>query len=97
MAWEKRERGGCYYTRSRRDGGGVLREYLGTGPFAELAAQMDSTRRELREAEREGLRQELEQLKALSAPVLELDHAAAVLAGPISSPADTADTKESRG
>ena len=86
MAWETRERGGRYYTRSRRslEDGRILREYVGTGPFAEIVAQSDRTGRELAEAERQQERarhgQELERLEALVAPVLELDHAAEVLA-----------------
>ena len=39
--WEKRQRGGLYYTRSRKVGGRVVREYVGTGPLAGIAALMD--------------------------------------------------------
>jgi crotonobetainyl-CoA:carnitine CoA-transferase CaiB-like acyl-CoA transferase len=80
MAWEERQRGGRYYTRSRREGGRVVREYVGRDPLAELAAEEDRIRRELEEAERERQREELERLKALAAPVLEVSEAAEVLA-----------------
>jgi hypothetical protein len=85
VAWEERERGGSCYTRSRRSpkDGRVVREYVGTGPFAEIIAASDRTAREIakaeREQERDQNRRELERLEALAAPVLELDRAAEVL------------------
>jgi acyl-CoA reductase-like NAD-dependent aldehyde dehydrogenase len=83
VAWERRERGGRYYIRSRREKGRVVREYGGTGPFAEIVAATDRTRRELekaeREQERDRQRRQLERLEALAAPVEELSEAAEVL------------------
>jgi hypothetical protein len=83
VAWERRERGGSYYTRSRRRNGRVLREYVGTGPFAEIIAASDRTRRELNKAEREEekdrQRHDRERLEALAAPIDELSEAAEVL------------------
>jgi hypothetical protein len=52
MAWERRERGGLYYTRSKRVAGRVVREYLGCGPAARVHAERDARLR----AEREALR-----------------------------------------
>lgn len=80
MAWEKRERGGRYYTRSRKEGGRVVREYVGTGPVAELAAQMDACARQRREDEARAFREERERLEALTVPVEELCEAAELLA-----------------
>src|SRR5829696_8933027 len=85
VAWETRERGGRYYTRSRRspEDGRVIREYVGTGPFAEIIAASDHTEREIAKTEREQEKvryeQELERLEALVDPVLELDRAAEIL------------------
>jgi len=84
VAWERRERGGSYFTRSRRRNGRVLREYVGTGPLAEIIAATDHTRRELNKAEREEekdrQRRDREHLEALAAPVEELSEAAEILA-----------------
>ena len=80
VAWEERERGGRYYTRSRREGGRVVREYVGGGLAGELAAEEDRIRRELAEKQREREKEEMERLKALAAPVFELSEAAEILA-----------------
>jgi hypothetical protein len=79
VGWESRERGGPYYTRSRREGGRVVREYVGGGLLGRLASEADRIERERREAEKRRRRQELEHLRGLSAPVLELSEAAEVL------------------
>jgi len=54
MGWDK---DGRYYTRSRREGGRVMREYVGRGPLAELEAAYDRSQRERRAAERHTQRQ----------------------------------------
>ena len=45
MAWERRARGTAYYTRSRKVGGRVLREYVGTGRTGASAAARDAEKR----------------------------------------------------
>jgi hypothetical protein len=80
VGWEKRERGGRYYTRSRRVDGRVVREYVGGGLAGEMAAEADRIERERRDAEELHHRRELERLETLFAPVEELHEAAAVLA-----------------
>jgi hypothetical protein len=77
--WERRERGGLYYTRSRKEDCKVVREYLGGGVLGELAARLDSERRRKRQEEEASRREERERLDALSAPVEELYEAAEVI------------------
>lgn len=79
--WERRERGGRYYTRSRKVDGRVLREYAGPegSPLAEFAAQMDEEDRQRREEEARAWREEKERLEALEAPIEELCEAAEIL------------------
>jgi hypothetical protein len=64
MGWER----GRYYTRSKKVRGRVVREYIGTGPAADLAAHEDELRRRLRDAERENRRAERAALQTLDAP-----------------------------
>jgi hypothetical protein len=79
MAWERRERGDRYYTRSRRVEGGMVREYVGKGIVGELAAQTDAEGRQRREAEATQGRVEVQRMEELVAPVVELCEVAEVL------------------
>jgi hypothetical protein len=74
MAWEERN-GKPYYYQSEREAGKVRKKYIGIGEIAELIAHADATRQRVREARRERGRQELEHVRNLVAPALELDDA----------------------
>jgi hypothetical protein len=72
MGWEKRDRGGLYYTRSRKVGGRVVREYVGGSILGHLAALQDAQERRRREEEAAVWGEERERLEALIAPVDQL-------------------------
>jgi DNA-binding protein H-NS len=80
MAWERRERGGLYYTRSRKVDGHVVREYVGSGSVGELAAQMDALEQLRREKEAAAWKEEREQMDKLESSVEEMCEAAEILA-----------------
>ena len=69
MGWEQRQYGDRYYYRSRRMNGRVVKEYVGAGPVAELAAHADAVRRTERTAQAEALHAEQARLAALDAPL----------------------------
>jgi hypothetical protein len=77
MGWDK---GGRYYTRSRRVNGRVVREYIGGGTVGELAAQLDTLERQKREAISLAERAERDEIAALDTPLAELDELADLLA-----------------
>jgi hypothetical protein len=78
--WEWRERGGPYYTRSRKEDGRVVREYVGGGALGQIAALEDEHERRHRQEEAAFCKEERENLEELAAPVDELCEAAEVLA-----------------
>ena len=73
MAWESRQRGGRYYTRSVRQNGVVRRQYIGAGPLAEWAALEDAQRREEREQQKRAWKADRERLEALDESLEPLD------------------------
>ena len=79
MGWESRGRGKRYYTRSRWVDGRVVREYVGSGTLAEIAALEDEHKRRQREEEAAFWKEEKERLEAGAAFVDELTEASEVL------------------
>jgi hypothetical protein len=80
MAWETRRGNGRYYTRSRWQGGKVVRQYVGTGPDAERAAAEDEARRAQERARRDADNAEIERLDAADAALAGLERAAGLAA-----------------
>jgi hypothetical protein len=76
MGWER----GRYYTRSRKVNGRVVREYVGSGELAALAAQVDALERQRKEIGRAAFQAERTDLQALDGALDELNDAADLLA-----------------
>jgi hypothetical protein len=64
MSWERRKRGIWYYTRSKKVGGRVVREYIGAGLSGQFAALSDAKRRTQLKAQAEAWRAERAYLEA---------------------------------
>ena len=79
MGWETRERGSSYYTRSKWKDGRILREYIGTGPLAQLAAQWDELERLEREEKAAHEREKQEDFARSAGFLSELEATAEVL------------------
>ena len=62
MGWER-----GYYYRARKVAGRVVREYVGAGRMAELAAQLDAIERQERQTKRAARQAEKAELAALVA------------------------------
>lgn len=78
--WERRKRGGLYYTRSRKVNGRVVREYVGGGVLGQLAARIDAEDRQRREEQAAAWREERERLEELAGLVDELSKDAEIIA-----------------
>jgi hypothetical protein len=72
MGWDRKGKH-AYYSRSRRVGRRVVREYLGAGEEAQQAAREDAARRQAREAERAARQEALAEMAALDPPLDELN------------------------
>ena len=77
MGWDHN---GRYYTRSRRENGRVVREYVGGGTVGRLAARFEVLKWQEREAERAAAKAARDADAALDAPLDELDDLATLLA-----------------
>ena len=75
MGWESRQRGSLYYTRSRKENGRVVREYVGGGVLGQIAALEDEHERRRREEQAAYWREEQQDHDALQGAVEELSEA----------------------
>jgi hypothetical protein len=72
MCWVSRGDKRYYYRMHRLPGGHFHREYIGSGPEAELAAALDAHRRRQQQAQREALRADREAWERAAAVLDEL-------------------------
>ena len=75
MGWESRQRGSLYYTRSRKENGRVVREYVGGGVLGQIAALEDEHERRQRKEQAAYWKEEQRDLDALQGAVEELSEA----------------------
>jgi hypothetical protein len=71
MGWEKRGNATYYYT-AERFGGRVVKQFVGSGRVAELAAQLDALARAERKEAAEAAQRERDELAALDAALAPL-------------------------
>ncbi len=76
MSWETRANGNRYYTRSRRVGGRIQREYVGGGTLGQLAARLDEIDRESRLLEAESIRQARRQAERMDEALADFEELA---------------------
>lgn len=69
MAWESRKGKGAYYTRSRRYGGRVVREYIGSDETAKVIAYLDAQKRQELSAKQDAQREVQNQFDAIDSQV----------------------------
>ena len=88
MPWEKRARGGRYYTRSRRHRGKIIRQYFGHGEKGRKAALEDASKRADRALRAKARRQQqfeyentLNEVRAFEAVSDQITHAILQAAG----------------
>jgi len=75
MAWERRQRGGLYYTRTRRINGRQIREYYGGGLLGRLAEAQAEEEQCQREQERVRWLKTKTEIAARESPLNDLDEA----------------------
>jgi hypothetical protein len=75
MGWER-----GYFYRVRKESGRVVREYVGRGPVAILAAKLDALEREKRQVQAHDLRHEKHALAVLEADLKALEQTTDLLA-----------------
>lgn len=76
MSWETRSNGKRYYTRSRRVGGRIQREYVGGGTVGELVAKLDEIDRESRMLEAELIRDARQQAERMDESLADFEELA---------------------